>query len=329
MKTIDELNDELDMAIADGDIEMMDRIAAEMDALSNPELTPEPKTDVVESQDDTDASSSVDTEKPAQVDDEPAQKGGKGDDRLVPLSEAKKARQEAAQYREEAATLKAQLAEMQSNPQTDPSVLAELDRFKRLNAVYEDQIKKHDLQPAQLPEEFRLDAEKLAALESYGEIGEVVAMLSRQNEILLGQINSTKQVKQPEKDPVMSAIEADPDLSRWFQSDLAWEEVQKVDRYLLTRPDYAGKPLSERTSTLVDMVKQRLGEAPKTTKTADQIIRESQRKPTSLTDIGGVDSAAEASFAERTADKSETEIYLEMEKMLKSGKSIDDLLSAY
>lgn len=332
MKTMQDLELELDEATSNGDLDAVDRIYAEMEALEAGNGPATAVNDVAEGDDGDPLAAAPDADGSSTGSDG----DGKGDHRLIPLSEAKKARQEAAQYREEAEKLKQQVEEMRGNPQTDPAVAAELDRLKRLTAAYEDQIKKHDLQPAVLPEEFRLTPERLAEVEAYGDLGEVVAALARQNEFLTAQIraNATagKQgnaTDDTDADPRMAIINGDGDLKRWFQSDLAWSEVQKVDAYLETLPAFAGKPLSDRIPKLKEMVRNRLGEPagdPAPTPSGKPNIRE--RLPSSLTDIGGADAGAEASFEDRFKDKSELEMLPELEKLLKSGKSIDDILEA-
>lgn len=331
-KTMQDLELELDEATNTGDLDAVDRIYSEMETLEGGGAIA--AKDVAESDGvGDDPELNADGSSASKQDDDTVD--GKGDDRLVPLKEAKTARQEAAKYREEAETLKQQLEEMRSNPQVDPVVAAELDRLTRLTKVYEDQFTKHDLKPATLPEEFKLDAERLVELEGYGDLGEVVAMLARQSEFLSSQIraNATKQAEAPAKeddDPRTAAINTDGDLKRWNQSELAWSEVQKVDAYLATLPEFSGKPLSARIPKLKEMVKTRLGEPagdpPPSNKSGKPDITE--RLPTSLTDIGGAAPNAEASFEDRFKDKSEIDMLPEIEKLLKSGKSIDDILEA-
>jgi hypothetical protein len=263
-KTFDELNDELDAAIESGDMEAMDSIEQQLAAFDSPSSA----KDVAESdEDDGDAdapeeddngSSAVaeEAEEPEGV----ATKNGKG---IIPYSELEKSRQETAD-------LKAQLEQMQANPQTDPAIVAELERNQRLLALYQEQATKNDLAAPVLPEEFKLTAEMLADLDEYGQVGKVLGILAKQNEILMAgskangvSAAAAAQAAAPAaatEDP-QAIVSADPDLSRWQRSELAWSEVQKADQYLKDRPEFAGKPLSARLEKINEMVRARLGEA--------------------------------------------------------------------
>jgi hypothetical protein len=196
-----------------------------------------------------------------------------------------------------------------------------------------------DLAAPVLPEEFKLTAEMLADLDEYGQVGKVLGILAKQNEILMAgskangvSAAAAAQAAAPAaatEDP-QAIVSADPDLSRWQRSELAWSEVQKADQYLKDRPEFAGKPLSARLEKINEMVRARLGEAPKAPAKAPAAAPARQVKqqiPNSLSDIGGAAVNQDASFAERTADKSEQDIYAEMERQLAAGVSIDDMLT--
>lgn len=345
MKTIDDLNAELDSAIESGDMEEMDRIALEIESLSKPDAESTTENDVTDPEADSDDNaeadaaadadatgdddgSSADQEKPnAEDEDKPegvATKNGQG---IIPYEALETARQEAAQLRE-------QLEALQNNPQTDPALLEQLDLLQRKNALYEEQLKNNELQPEKLPEEFKFDAEALKELHEYGDLGKVVAALASRME-MMGQRGNQQQPASQAAKPTTDAsdpqaiVDADADLSRWQRSGLAWEEVQKVDQYLQTLPEYSGKSLSDRVPKIRELVKQRLGEAPAKPEPEPKPKKPVtvEQQPNSLSDIGGAAPNQDASFAERTADKSEIEIAEEMERLIASGKSIDDLLA--
>lgn len=350
MKTIDQLNEEMDEAIDRGDLEEMDRIAEEIQNLESGNTQTDDSPNDVPDPDSTDDAGSADGEdgdgdgSSAKVDDDDggddsSGDNAKGDDRLVPLKELKAARQEAAQ-------LKQQLEDLQGSNDGDAKALnEELEKNRRLLEALQEQVKENGLEPAKLPEDMTFDLtglmEKLKNVDEYGDIGAVVkemgstlADVARQNEflksrLLANQQSATKTDTKTETNEPQAIVDSDADLSRWQQAELSWSEVQKVDQYLQTLPQFAGKPLSERIPKLKEMVKQRLGEAPAPAPEPEKTpAATTQKTPHSLSDIGGADVGTEATFAERTADKSEAEIYEEMEKMVASGKSIDDILAA-
>lgn len=343
-KSNEDLDLELDDALEKGDLEAVEALMNAIDG-DIPETDDEDEDDVSDlgdtgerNSDDPDkpgddsASSSASEEEGSEETEKPEGIASKDGKRVIPYEELEKSRQEAVE-------LKRELDELRGNPQTDPAVVAELDRLKRLTQVYEEQFAKHDLRPAALPEEFKLDADQLKELEEFGSVGQMVAALARQNEFLTQQIRTRQEaadpIESPKEAPAEAVIRADADLSRWVRSELAWGEVQKVDEYVLTLPEYAGKSLAERKDKVVELVKQRLGEAPKATpkpdpekprKSAEEIIEGSQRIPTSLSEIGGQASETESSFEERTAGKSDIDIAIELERELARGRKIDDLL---
>ncbi len=55
-------------------------------------------------------------------------------------------------------------------------------------------------------------------------------------------------------------IQSDPDLRRWNQDPLAWAVAQAVDAKLALKPEYAGRPFSERQAEVVRITRLRLGE---------------------------------------------------------------------
>lgn len=57
---------------------------------------------------------------------------------------------------------------------------------------------------------------------------------------------------------ISEIIQSDPDLRRWNQDPLTWAVAQAVDTELALKPEYAGRPFSERQAEVVRMTRLRL-----------------------------------------------------------------------
>jgi len=344
-QTIDQLHDALNDAIEEGDLGKMDEVArliSEQEQGSGGDTTETTEeTNVADGEEPDDAASRSEGEdggKPKEEDEKkPEGVMSKKGDHILPYSTVEEAREAEREAKQKAADLEEQIKTMRENPEIPAEVQEQLTRMTRLVDNYEAQFKSSGMEPKPLPEEFKLDAEKLKELEEYGTVGEMAAALARQNEYLLDQIkdiraSTTKQPSKPvDKDNDPSAVVAsNPDLTRWAKSDYAWNKMSEIDAYVQTLPEFVGKSLSERANEVVRRTKIELGEAAPPTKTpgksAEEIINETSSTPTSLSEIGGSGARQEATFSEQTEGKSDLEIAQIMQERMSRGEKIDDLL---
>ena len=345
-QSLEQLHDLLNDAIEDGDLATMDDISQqihEFEQGGSPEPASTETTVADAEQVDAEASSSPDadesqgtTETVKEEDkDEPEGILSKNGERVIPYKELEEARQRASD-------LESQVEQMRANPATPPAVQEQLERLTRLTETYESQIKAKGMEPKALPEEFKLDADKLKELEEFGTVGEVSTALAQQIEYLMGEVKGIKgapQQETPNQEPpgvnsVDEVIAADADLTRWKDSDYAWDKAVAIDGYVKTLPEFAGKSFSERKDEVVRRTKLELGEATKPLpdqspgKTAAEIVGGITDTPTSLSEIGGASARQEATFAQQTEGKSELEIANLMAERMARGERIDDLLLA-
>jgi hypothetical protein len=264
-------------------------------------------------------------------------------DRVLPYSELTDSREAARLATEKATALEAELETLRNNPSLDPALATELDRQTRLADALSQQVLAAGLKPQPLPEEFTIDPEKLKELAEYGEVGEVVAMLAKQNQYLMGRNKSpvapaAKESVAPNSEH-SDVIASSPDLTRWADSKYAIGIVDEMDEYVKTLPEFQGKSLAERKDKVVELTKVRLGEAAAPTKTnpadvaaqAEALIAASGKPPTSLSEVGGANSAdsSEKTLGEQMQGMDAVDLAEFMDKQMRAGVSEAELLSAF
>lgn len=210
---------------------------------------------------------------------------------------------------------------------------ATLDELERRNTLLESQLTAADIKPKDLPERVRFTPEQLSDFESYGEIGEAVAILAQQNEMLQERLASQSYtapvVTQSE---AVNPLAANPDTNRWASDDAQWGMVESVNAMLDTNPEWQSKSLEERIPEIVRRTKVALGERSDDTINAEAdaaiAAAEERSAPTSLTDVGGAVLGQEKSIQEQLeeGDFADAEAYLAA--ATKNGRSVDDVLSS-
>lgn len=357
-----QLDQAFDDASMSGDHDALDAIMAAMDAqvsgaVEDPDLKDEPDVADPSASASSSASDGGNNPDPESSTAEPAAKepepepGPEPDPKQEPAIATKKGDntipyEVLEQTRRENEQLKQQVAELTSRPPENPEVARELERLKRLNTLYQDQLKQHEIDPEALPEEFKLTAERLQELSEFGDVGKVVSQLAKQSEWLVGQLSRNNKIISKQEDqpaasaevaelPVADVIKTDPDLSRWVRSELAWKTAQEVDEYVATLPEFEGKNFSDRKAKVVELTRQRLGEAapaPSTNKQTKEdldakaaaAVAASTSVPSSLSEVHGQNNA-EKSYLEQTSEMDEADIAEFMDRQMRAGKSLEQI----
>lgn len=210
---------------------------------------------------------------------------------------------------------------------------SQLEEFQRKNALLEEQLTANNIQPKVLPEHIRFTPEQLAEYESYGEIGEAVAILAQQNAALQEQMARMAQSPGAVSQPQTSSnpMENNPDTLRWAGNDAHWSVVEAVNSVLDSDPDWMGKSTSERIPEIVRRTKLTLGEeaGADVTATAQAAIAAAQRvAPNSLTDVGGEVPGQTKTVVQMLEDGDAADVAAYLEKATAGGKSMDEVLSA-
>lgn len=206
---------------------------------------------------------------------------------------------------------------------------SQLEELNRRNALLEQQLTEANITPKQLPEQVRFTPEQLAELESYGEIGQAVAVLAQQNAVLMEQILGRQDVP-PVAEP-SNPFAANADTLRWAQHDSQWAIVESVNAALNADPAWAGKSLEQRVPEIVRRTRFALGEASDHAidQAADAALQRAARvAPNSLTDVGGEVPGASKTTAEQleTADMQDVERLLSAQ--MAKGLSMDQALAS-
>jgi hypothetical protein len=135
------------------------------------------------------------------------------------------------------------------------------------------------------------DADWKELEEDYGAMGKMMKTLVANQQAMASQIPES-QKSQPvdqQANPVISAIEANSDLSSWQKTDPdRWTHVIQMDEKLKADPQWNNKSLEERFDQAAKLTKTAFGDNLTTQDRANKIIQErTQASPDSLTDIGG------------------------------------------
>lgn len=209
--------------------------------------------------------------------------------------------------------------------------LADLQREKRL---LEQQLTDANITPKQIPEKVRFTPEQIAELETFGEIGQAVAVLAQQNAVLMEQLSSRGTEPQRTAEEPINPLATNPDTVRWAQNDAQWAVVESVNMALDADPAWSGVSLEQRVPELVRRTKLVLDEAARASvvdinQAADAALqRASRAAPTSLTDVGGETPGSSKTPAERLADGDERDVEAYLAQKLAQGVSMDDAIAS-
>ena len=165
---------------------------------------------------------------------------------IIPYGALKQAREEASTHRKAAEEAQARIAELQAQLNQKPG--DEID-----GDVDDGEAKTADL-----------DAKRKQLADDFPEFGEVASAMRAQIADLQKQVNGynvERQAKQQEaanqrQQTMREAIDSNPHLSLWeTEQPEAWERAVEFDKVLRERPDWKGKPYSERFEKVVALVR--------------------------------------------------------------------------
>lgn len=135
------------------------------------------------------------------------------------------------------------------------------------------------------------DADWKELEEDYGAMGKMMKTLVANQQAMASQIPESQKSQPVEQqaNPVITAIEANADLSSWQKTDPdRWTHVIQMDEKLKADPQWNNKSLEERFEQAAKLTKTAFGDNLTTQDRANKIIQErTQASPDSLTDIGG------------------------------------------
>ncbi|MAC32214.1 MAG: hypothetical protein CME38_01250 [Haliea sp.] len=226
---------------------------------------------------------------------------------------------------------------LEQERQQAAALKSQLEELNRKNALLEQQLTRADIKPKELPEKFRFTPEQLEGLESYGEIGEAVAVLAQQNASLLERLQAENIQPTPgaEAQEPSNPLAENPDTMRWAENDAHWSVVETVNSALDADPKWAGQSLEQRIPEIVRRTKAALGEPDLPASGGDvaaaaaKAVTQSQRAaPNSLTDVGGEVPGATKSIIEQLEEGDASDIEAFLAEQTAKGKSVDEVLSS-
>lgn len=174
-----------------------------------------------------------------------------------------------------------------------------------------------------------LSAEQWKEIEDdYGPLGKMMKTLIANQQAMTNQTTEQQpaQASAPEENPVVTAINANPDLSTWQNKDPdRWAYVVQMDEQLKGDPDWVNKSLDERFAHAAKLTKTAFGDDQTTEDRAKKVIQEkTQAAPDSLTDIGGGPTGSKTDL-EAMQDMTAEQIEARMDGM--SASEVDALFS--
>jgi hypothetical protein len=224
---------------------------------------------------------------------------------------------------------------LESQRAENATLKQQLEEITRKNALLEGQLTEADITPKELPEKVRFTPEQIANMESYGEIGEVVAILAQQNTILQEQLAANN--VQPDQEGVVedqgetNPFALNPDTARWAESDAHWNVVVSVNGTLDSDPQWAGKAPAERIPEIVRRTKAALGEKPDAdidASAAAALEASAKDAPTSLTEVGGEVQGQEKPIVQQLEEGDVIDVESYLSKETAKGRSMDDVLTS-
>ncbi|RLA39784.1 MAG: hypothetical protein DRR42_26790 [Gammaproteobacteria bacterium] len=221
---------------------------------------------------------------------------------------------------------------MESERQQGAELKTQLDELTRKNALLEQQLTSADITPKDLPENVRFTPEQLADFESYGEVGEAVAILAQQNAQLAEQLaaNNVQPAAEVVAQPDTNPLATNPDTLRWAENDSHWGVVESVNNSLEVDPTWNGKTLEERIPEIVRRTKAALGESTDETinaAAAAALAGAQPAAPNSLTDVGGEIPGTEKPIIQQLEDGDITDVEAYLVAQTAKGRSMDDVLT--
>ena len=319
------MSDELDKILDSGSLEDIDKILSALDEGADESAA----LAAVESGDTGEANASAadhtpgQSDKPAAPDDKQDDPPQEPDEAEPPVILAKDGKNQIPysvleNERQQAAALKAQLEEL-----------------NRKNALLEQQLTDADIKPKELPEKVRFTPEQLSELESYGEIGEAVAVLAQQNAALLERLQAENiQPSAGATESPSNPLAENPDTLRWAENDAHWGVVETVNAALDADPKWAGQSLEQRIPEIVRRTKAALGEPGSpmpgdvAAAAAEAVSRSQRAAPNSLTDVGGEVPGQTKSLIEQLEEADPSDIEAFLAEQTAKGKSVDEVLSS-
>ncbi|NPC99417.1 hypothetical protein HOY33_01450 [Brenneria sp. hezel4-2-4] len=157
--------------------------------------------------------------------------------------------------------LEAERAEKRRVAESSQRTAAELAETRRQLEVLTRQINAAGLQPAQLPEKTQITPEQIASVrDSFPELAGVLDSLVQKVEYL--QSAQPAPVQQAASaDPIMSALDATPDLKAWQTDDPdRFTLAVHIDETLKNDPAWKDKPLAERFGEVAKRTRAAYGE---------------------------------------------------------------------
>lgn len=254
-----------------------------------------------------------------------ATKNGKGQ---IPYDVLVSAREQAKQAREQAAQQQAQL-----------------DESQRMIETLKKQLLTANLQPADLPENTKIDPEKLKALrDDFPELADIVQTMSDQLEFMKAKVVPAKRQEAPVDNGAAEAHQAflnNAALSDWSKNDPdRWETASAIDQKLMNDSAWKEKSVAERFAEVERRTKLIFGDevaAAKDIKSdpaalqkqAEQKIKEAREQsavPESPSEVGKANTSNPGNLTEWAASASTADIYermggmseAEIEKLLRS-----------
>lgn len=160
--------------------------------------------------------------------------------------------------------LEAERAEKRRVAESSQRTAAELAETRRQLEVLTRQINAAGLQPAQLPEKTQITLEQIAGVrDSFPELAGVLDSLVQKVEYLQSAQPAPAPVQQAASaDPVMSALDATPDLKAWQTGDPdRFTLAVHIDETLKNDPAWKDKPLAERFGEVAKRTRAAYGES--------------------------------------------------------------------
>jgi hypothetical protein len=231
-------------------------------------------------------------------------------------------------------------AEREANKQLREQLEASTNQYSQLSQKYESneqaianvksQLEAKGLDTNSMfknPDEIS-DADWKDLEEDYGAMGKMMKTLVANQQAMASQIPASQQSQAVEQqaNPVITAIEANADLSSWQKTDPdRWTHVIQMDEKLKADPQWNNKSLEERFEQAAKLTKTAFGDNLTTQDRANKIIQErTQAAPDSLTDIGGGPTGTK-SDVEALSSMTAEQIESEMEGM--SSSQIDAMFA--
>ncbi|CZF79715.1 hypothetical protein [Grimontia marina] len=252
-ETLDELETMIEQY---ADAEVVDELPGIAEAKPD-----EPVTDTVDESETSDVDTTADS---APADDSASEQEGESEppsgvatkdgQHIIPFDVLESAREENADLKEQVKTLEAKQSDW--------------EHAQRLLAFRDRQLQQLGVELKDLPENLQLTDEQLDAMaEDYPDVGNAIRSLDAKVKRLESQNvpPSPQDAKPPEPDgtgeapksnPVIDAINANPDLKDWSQKGGEhWQQAILFDDELQQHPDWKDKPLHARFNEAVRLTK--------------------------------------------------------------------------